>query len=211
MPGQNLKNLVLKGIDAIGNTASNIASSTKQKVNELSLKNQRSEMMEAFAEKVYQSWKDGLNLPEDLAQDLDSVMKLDNELDQIRDSDKSSDSFVSEDSGLSDDDGMQNPSGCDPEPSQETKMCPDQDRMTSYQHVPVIELPREKEVSQSDTPLSDAIDSLFENKPQMDQMAERINTSLDEMGKQLVQFSSDLGKQISDMADGLMNKSDGND
>ena len=52
--------------------------------------------------------------------------------------------------------------------------------------------------------MSDAIDQLFGEKPQMDEMAGKINSSLDEMGKQLLQFSNDFGNKLSDMADDIM-------
>ena len=80
--GHNLKELVIRGIDAIGNTASSLASSTRQKVNELSLRGQRNEIMESFGEKAYAAWKNGMELPESLAADLREVMALDEELEK---------------------------------------------------------------------------------------------------------------------------------
>ena len=73
--------------------------------------------------------------------------------------------------------------------------------------MPVIETSRTEDDANKRIPLSDAIDNLFSEPPQMNQMADKINSSLDEMGKQLLRFSSDFGKKLSDMADDMMNGS----
>ena len=43
--GENLKNLVLKGIEVIGTKANDIASSAKQKVGEFNLANEQKDLM----------------------------------------------------------------------------------------------------------------------------------------------------------------------
>ena len=194
---QNLKDLVIKGIDAIGNTASSLASSTKQKVNELALKGRRNDILEAFAEKAYTAWKNGAELPEELAADLQEVKALDEELEQMKDA------YV----------GNEDPS----EPAEPEAPEEPQEEETSEKEqepesrIPVIEAPRTEEHKPKDIPLSDAIDQLFGEKPQMEEMAGKINSSLDEMGKQLLQFSNDFGKNLSDMADELMGQKDQKD
>ena len=42
--GENLKTIVMKGIEVIGNKASNIASNAKQKVGEFNLANEQKEL-----------------------------------------------------------------------------------------------------------------------------------------------------------------------
>ena len=181
--GQNLKEFVMKGIDAIGNTASSLASTTRNKVNEMALKGRRSEILACFGEKAYEAWKNGAELPEELVPELKEVMELDAELGRMKDADE------------------------DPEENGEPEIKEDREKLPQTD-IPVIQMPEKEENAPKDIPLSDAIDHLFSDTPKMDQMADKINSSLDEMGKQLLQFSSDFGKKISDMADELMNDDD---
>ena len=189
--GQNLKDLVLKGIDKIGSTASGLASSTKQKVNELALKGKKNEILEALGEKVYEAWKNGAELPEELAADLREVMALDAELEKMN--------AVKDDAEAADDPGETE------EP--EDPAAPEGSDDAGQTEVPVIEIPAEEKAAPKETSVSDAIDNLFGETPQVEEMAGRINSSLDEMGKQLVQFSSDIGKKISEIADEMMGNS----
>ena len=190
--GQNLKDLVLKGIDKIGSTASGLASSTKQKVNELALKGKKNEILEALGEKVYEAWKNGAEMPEELAADLREVMALDAELEKMN--------AVKDDAEAADDPGETE------EP--EDPAVPEEKDDAGQTDVPVIEIPAGEKAAPKETSVSDAIDNLFGETPQVEEMAGRINSSLDEMGKQLVQFSSDIGKKISEIADEMMGNSD---
>ena len=55
--GKNLKNIWMKSMEAIGNTASNIASSTKYKLDEMSMTNKRNEIMNDFGARAYALWQ----------------------------------------------------------------------------------------------------------------------------------------------------------
>ena len=57
--------------------------------------------------------------------------------------------------------------------------------------VPDIEVPEKGTSEQNDSPLSSAINALFDDIPQVDKMAEKVNSSLDEMGEQLKKFSTE--------------------
>ena len=201
---QNLKDLVIKGIDAIGNTASSLKSSTKQKVNELALRSRRNDILEAFGEKAYEAWKNGAELPEELTGDLKEVLALDQELEQLKDNLNGND----------DPEECQEPKEEAEEPAEaEETIHPEEpddpeEPEEPEREIPVIEVPKAEDHPVKDIPLSDAIDQLFGNKPQMEEMAGKINSSLDEMGKQLLQFSNDFGQKISDMADELMKDND---
>ena len=50
--GENLKNLVLKGIEVIGTKANDIASSAKQKVGEFNLANEQKDLLSKIGSKV---------------------------------------------------------------------------------------------------------------------------------------------------------------
>ena len=63
----SLKSAWMKGMEAIGNTASNIASNTKYKVQEMNLINRRREILSDFGAQAYEMWQKGEQFPEKLA------------------------------------------------------------------------------------------------------------------------------------------------
>ena len=75
--GQNLRELVSKGMEAIGNTASSIASTTRQKVNELNVSARKKELYEALGEQVYIAWLNGEEFPDSMAESLRELLRLD--------------------------------------------------------------------------------------------------------------------------------------
>ncbi len=207
--GQNLKDLVIKGIDAIGNTASSLASSTRHKVNEIALKGKRNEILEAFGEKAYEAWKNGTDLPEELAADLKEVLALDEELARVRNetAGRNEESEAPQETEAADENEKTGDTAEPQQPEVDSRETEDADD-TQTAKIPVIEVPETEEEPEKNVPLCDAIDQLFGKKTEMDEMAGKINSSLDEMGRQLLQFSSDFGKKLSDMADDLMNNND---
>ena len=75
--------------------------------------------------------------------------------------------------------------------------------------IPVIEVERQEEkYSEEDrSPLSTAINDLFEQIPPVDKMAEKVNASLDEMGENLRKFSGEINKGLDQIAEQLMSDS----
>ena len=73
--GENLKNLVLKGIEAIGTKANDIASSAKQKVGEFNLENEQKDLFSDIGSKVYELFKQGADLPDELAEEADRFLR----------------------------------------------------------------------------------------------------------------------------------------
>ena len=63
---RNLKNAWMRGIEAIGKTASNIASNTRYKVDEMNLLNRRKEILNDFGAKAYALWEQGASFPDEL-------------------------------------------------------------------------------------------------------------------------------------------------
>ena len=96
----------------------------------------------------------------------------------------------------------------EPGEPEEPVSAPDEDDSAG---VPVIDVPETEKPEKIDEPLSSAINSLFEQMPPVDQMADKVNASLDEMGEQLKKFSDHFGKQLNDMADELLGNSDRKD
>ena len=192
--GQNLKGLVLKGIDAIGNTASSLASTTRQKVSGMAMKGKRSDLLEVLGEKIYAAWVDGTQFSDEITEILHEIMRLDEELKKLEKDEKAEKDVRSEES-------IQPEDHANSDTVSEFITEPDH---VEKPQIPVIDVQKTEEEPIKKPLMSDAIDQLFGEKPQMDEMAGKINSSLDEMGKQLLQFSNDFGNKLSDMADDIM-------
>lgn len=82
--GKSLKTAWMKGMEAIGNTASNIASNTKYKVQEMNLINRRREILSDFGAQAYEMWQKGERFPEKLEAQLQELSRVDEELNAIR-------------------------------------------------------------------------------------------------------------------------------
>lgn len=84
--GRNLKNILVKSMEAIGNTASSIASNTKYKVDEMNLLNRKREILNDFGAKAYAIWEKGekTSFPEELKKDLEELCRIDNQLVDMR-------------------------------------------------------------------------------------------------------------------------------
>ena len=82
--GENLKNLVLKGIEVIGTKANDIASSAKQKVGEFNLANEQKDLFSNIGSKVYELFKQGADLPAELTEELKKAAEIEEKLEGIR-------------------------------------------------------------------------------------------------------------------------------
>lgn len=80
----SLKKTWLKGMEVVSNTASNIAVNTKQKVNEMNLENRRREILADFGIIAYEIWQKGEVFPAPLAQQLEELSRLDEELNALK-------------------------------------------------------------------------------------------------------------------------------
>lgn len=81
---KNLKNIWMKSMQAIGNTASNIASNTKFKVDEMNLLNRKREILNDFGAKAYALWQKGVVFPPELQDQLCELSQLDEKLNDMR-------------------------------------------------------------------------------------------------------------------------------
>ncbi len=82
--GGSLKKIWMKSMEAIGNTASNIASNTRFKVDEMNLLNRRREILSDFGAKSYALWQKGETFPAELQQLLCELGELDDKLNDLR-------------------------------------------------------------------------------------------------------------------------------
>jgi len=81
---KSLKGIWLKSMEAISNTASNIASNTKYKVADMNTVNRRREILSDFGAQAYELWQKGEKFPETLDVLLKELSELDEALNAIR-------------------------------------------------------------------------------------------------------------------------------
>ena len=67
------KNLWIKGMKAIGNTAASIANNTRYKVDEVTIQNRRREVLGDLANKAYALWLKGETFPEPMTRMLQEL------------------------------------------------------------------------------------------------------------------------------------------
>lgn len=79
-----LKKTWLKGMEAVGNAASNIADNAKYKVNEMNLVTRRREILADFGSVAYEMWQKGETFPPPLNAQLEQLNSLDEQLTAIR-------------------------------------------------------------------------------------------------------------------------------
>ncbi len=198
--GLNIRELVSKGMEAIGNTANSIASSTRQKVNELNISARKKELYEALGEQVYIAWLNGEEFSDSMAESLRELLRLDQQ------SHTSGEESAAETTEVQDE--VPPEPAEKPESPEEPAPVTDKDKPAG---IPVIEVPETEKPEKPNDPLSSAINSLFEQMPPADQLADKVNASLDEMGEQLKKFSDSFGKQLNDMTDELFGNNDRKD
>ncbi|MBR6164710.1 MAG: hypothetical protein IKQ45_02130 [Clostridia bacterium] len=202
--GLNLKNMVIKGMEAIGNTATSIANSTRQKMDALSLQGEKEELLTKIGEQVVELWKAGENLPGELTENVEKAILIDEQMKVVQ-----REQSAEETSGEAEE---------TPAPVLQQEMPQEAPAVRGAQAVeytaqddhdiPVIEVEREegKATEEEPCPLSSAINDLFEKMPPVDKMAEKVNSSLDELGENLRKFSGEFDKELNRFADQMMGK-----
>ncbi|NLO86648.1 MAG: hypothetical protein GX096_14665 [Clostridiales bacterium] len=78
------KTAVLKGMEAVGKGASNMASNAQQKLSEINLESRRREILSEFPMRAFDLWQKGEVLPESLSAMLQEISDLDEHLNVIR-------------------------------------------------------------------------------------------------------------------------------
>lgn len=207
--GQNLKEIVKKGINAIGNTANSFAASAKQKVDAYNLENRKNEVFADIGKKICLMHKEGKKIPEEVMKYLGEIEDINRELDRIK---KEKEAASSEEIKTKEE---------NVESYAENADCSEKDKRMEYpsaaeytakdnQDVPVLEIPPEEceDGKQESCPLSSAINDLFEELPPVDKMVDKVNSSLDELGSNLRRFSGEFGKQLDEFADQISGKNE---
>ena len=80
----NVKTVFLKGLEALGKTASSLSDAASQKLTEMNLDTRRREVLAQIPKCVMQLWKDGTELPEPLTALLYELTEVENKLSAMR-------------------------------------------------------------------------------------------------------------------------------
>lgn len=80
----NVKALLLKGLERVGQTASSLASNAHQKLDVLNLETRRGELLHEIPVQALELWQSGVELPEKLSTLLAELNELDQQLTVIR-------------------------------------------------------------------------------------------------------------------------------
>lgn len=80
----NVKTAFLKGLQALGKTASNLTDAAQQKLSEMNLDTRRREVLAEIPKCVMQLWKNGVEMPEPLNALLQELTELEEKLAALR-------------------------------------------------------------------------------------------------------------------------------
>lgn len=203
--GQNLKNMVKKGIEAIGNTAGTIASTTKQKVEAYNLSNERNDLYAEIGRKFCSLAQQHSELSDVFEKELKRISEINDALSRLQKDEETA--------------GAEGGNGTVSTQESTTDDAPQTEFPVSEaavytaeddQDIPVLQVEEKRTESEADgfNPLSSAINDLFENKAPVDKMVERVNSSLDEIGDSLRKISNDFDHRLSELTDEIMGKDD---
>ena len=78
--GQNIRKIVTRGVEAIGNTASSLAANTRQKINTISMQGRKQELLEQLGLKTYESWLKGNSFPDEMKDILLEIKDINEQL-----------------------------------------------------------------------------------------------------------------------------------
>lgn len=78
--GNNMKTALLRGLEALGDAASSIGTSAKQKLSEMHLANRRDDLRKAIPDLAMLLWKQGAELPVELTSVLSELSDLEEQI-----------------------------------------------------------------------------------------------------------------------------------
>ena len=164
---EKAKALWIRGMKAVGNTAASIANNTRYKVDEVTIQNRRREVLGDVADKAYALWLKGESFPEPMTKLLDELRKLDEQLNDMR-----AEKYAS--SG-------KNRIQSVPEQNRE-----ETDNASEPDHDD--EVPG---VVDDTSPVSTEINGLFDEDISVGKMAEKVNSTLNQMSQRIRSFPLD--------------------
>lgn len=184
-----VKQYWIRGMSAVGSGAARIASSTRHKVDEVTLQTRRKEVLGDLATDTYALWLKGEKMPPPLTGKLEELQRLDNELSELRASRYTDDVTPSPADPEEQTAGEQEESGTapdatetleNPEPPAEEENAGTEPVTEPEQPVPVPVYP--------DSPVENEINGYFDELSSVGKMAEKVNSTLEQMSERLRSF-----------------------
>lgn len=211
--GKNIKDIWMKGMEAVGRRASDIASNTKYKVDEMNMVSRRAEIMKDFGMRAYALWQKGEKFPEELAAQLKELSELDEKLNDMR-----AERYASIKQEPNPDNNNDDNASQEKQDSEENESVPEGEPEESNDHqldemneagdeMPIIQVEgvektiANDEETESNPNLCDAINDLFQKIPSADETAEKVNGALDSLEEGLKKFSDGLDEKIDQITD----------
>lgn len=211
--GKNIKGIWMKGMEAVGRRASDIASNTKYKVDEMNMVSRRAEIMKDFGMRAYALWQKGEKFPEELAAQLKELSELDEKLNDMR-----AERYASIKQEPNPDNNNDDNASQEKQDSEENESVPEGEPEESNDHqldemneagdeMPIIQVEgvektiANDEETESNQNLCDAINDLFQKIPSADETAEKVNGALDSLEEGLKKFSDGLDEKIDQITD----------
>ena len=214
--GNNLKSIWMKGMAAIGNTASSIANNTKFKVDEMSMVTRRAEILKDFGAKAYALWQKGEHYPEELEEQLRELSGLDEKLNDMRaeriagirakkdaavetpeETEDSAEEEYEENAEEYAEDGEISEEEAEAGADESEEAGPEDEDDS----VPVIRVEGAEEPEKDETPLSSAISDLFDQVPSAEEAAEKVNSAIDSLEDGLKEISDTIDGAVDDLAE----------
>lgn len=189
------KSVLLRGMKTIGNTAANIASNTKYKVDEMTLQNRRRELINDLSGTIYGLWLKGEKFPEPLSKMLAEIQSLDERLNDMRaeryalggqttltpEGTEGQATEGAKTQPLPDAAGeppkAEKPAAVPPEPAPRKAVSPESSP----------ERPADAEAS----PIASEINGYFDKASSAGEIAEKMNSSMEQLSQRLREFSPD--------------------
>jgi len=172
------KDFWMKSMKAIGDTAADIASSTRSKVDEMALQNRRRDALQHLAETVYALWQQGEPFPPEMIPQLKDLQELDEKLNVLRTEEAAQ--------------GAEQPepeAGPEEEPQPEEAPAAEEDDAEFVTDMEAHMLRQEEETSLQGAPdaVRDEINARFDRQG-VEKKARKVNASLDELSEQMRRF-----------------------
>lgn len=212
--GNKVKQIWMKGMEAVGNTASNIASNTKYKVDEMNLINRRRELLSDISAKSYTLWQKGTEFPEPVNDMLKQLSSIDEQLNDLRAERLSGVETENEDET----DTVETDAAVNETEDTAAQGAVQEEKPenggSSGCEIPVIEVkeavqPEEPvPATEEQTEINARIDELFDKVPSVDDMAEKVNGVLDSLGDSIRKFTSEIDHGIDELDKKINDKKD---
>ena len=210
--GSSVKGLWMKGMEAIGNAASNIASNTKSKVDEMNLVNRRNELLKDISVQAYALWQKGIKFPDELNRKLQDLSKLDDLLVDLRAERLAGVKAepAKENQAPENESAAENQAEGAEAPTLETPAEDAGEADDGENKPPVIRVENGTEADAEDSSLSGVIQDLFDQVPSAEEAAQKVNSALDSLQDHLEGFAGNVDQGIESLTERLQGNQQGN-